>query len=133
MGLLILVWLQVYIAQGREKGILIIVAMLLMNASSPFGTMRWFLINFRPDLRSSTKALTVAYVVAFGTFRVGLIYYILRIFGQQMGISALEAYQSLRMPCKIGTSSLALVNTAWFINAVRSFVVRELATRRKPD
>ena len=29
--------LQAYIAQEREKGILIIVAMLLMNASSPFG------------------------------------------------------------------------------------------------
>ena len=125
--------LQVYIAQGREKGILIIAAMLLMNASSPFGTLRWFLINFRPDLMRSIKLLTIAYLVAFGTFRVGLVYYILRIFGRQMDISVWETYQRLRVPCKIGTSSLALMNTAWLINSVRSFLVRELSTRRKVD
>jgi hypothetical protein len=125
--------LQVYIAQDREKGILIIVAMLLMNASSPFGTLRWFLINFRPDLKQAIRALTVAYLIAFATCRVGLLYYILRIFGQQMDISALEAFWWLRVPCKVGMSSLGIVNTAWFLNAVRSFLLRELSGHNKAE
>ncbi|KAJ9603877.1 hypothetical protein H2200_011399 [Cladophialophora chaetospira] len=125
--------LQIYIARGKEKGILIIVAMMLMNASSPFGTLRWFLINFRPDLKRTIKALTVAYLIAFGTFRVGLLYYILRAFGGQMDISALKAFHRLRLPCKLGMSSLGLANTAWFLNASRSFVLRELSFRRTAD
>ena len=125
--------LQVYIARGQEKGILIIVAMLLMNTSSIFGTLRWFLINFRPDVKRAIGALTVAYLIAFATFRVGLLYYILKAFGKQMHISALDAFKQLRLPCKLGMSSLGLVNTAWLLNATRSFLVRELSTRRKTE
>ncbi len=125
--------LQVYIARGDEKGILIIVAMLLMNASSPFGTLRWLLINFRPDMKRAIKFVTVAYLIAFGVFRVGLIYYILHIFGKQLGISAWDAFRRLRIPCKLGMSGLGLANTAWFFNAVRSFAIRELSSRRKVE
>ena len=125
--------LQVYIARGRERGILIIVAMLLMNASSPFGTLRWLLINFRPDLKRAIKALTVAYLIVFGTCRVGLVYYILKVFGIQMDISTLQAFQRLRLPCKLGMSSLGLVNTVWLLNATRSFIVREFSAYRKID
>jgi hypothetical protein len=125
--------LQVYIARGKEKGILIIVAMLLMNASSPFGTARWFLINFRPEAKRLIKGLTVAYLIAFAACRVGLLYSILHIFGKQLDISALEAFRRLRVPCKLAMSSLGLVNTAWFLNALRSFILREMSTRKKLD
>lgn len=125
--------LQVYIARGKEKGILIIVAMLLMNASSIFGTLRWFLINLRPDHKAALRAATVAYLAAFATLRVFLLFYILATFGKQMDISALEAFRKLRLPCKLGMSSLGLMNTAWLINAVRSFVLRELSSRKKAN
>jgi hypothetical protein len=125
--------LQVYIARGKEKGILIIAAMLLMNASSPFGTLRWFLINFRPDLKDAIRVLTIAYLLAFAIFRVGLVYYIFSNFGRQMDISAVEAFRRLRLPCKVGMSTLGLVNTAWLVNAARSFLVRELSGHRKGE
>jgi hypothetical protein len=51
--------LQCYIARGKERGILvIIIIMFLMNASSPVGTIRWFLVNFRPGYRRAIMAAT---------------------------------------------------------------------------
>jgi hypothetical protein len=123
--------LQIYIARGREKGILIIAAMLLMNASSVPGTVRWFLLNFRPDLKQIIRVVILVYLVSFAVFRVGLVYYILKVFGEQLHISALDAFLRLRLPCKLGMSSLAVVNTFWLISATRSFLLRELGRRRK--
>jgi hypothetical protein len=123
--------LQIYIAQGREKGILVIAAMLLMNASSVPGTLRWFLVNFRPDLKQAIRAVMVLYLTTFAIFRVGLIYHILRVFGEQLHITALEAFMRLRLPCQFGMSSLAVVNSFWLISATRSFLLREMRSRKK--
>ena len=64
--------LQIHIAQGREKGVLIVVMMMLMNASSPCGTLRWFLVNFKSDARRMIVLTTVAYLVIYGMYRVYL-------------------------------------------------------------
>ena len=116
--------LQVYIAQGREKGILIIVMMMLMNASSPFGTLRWFLVNFGPDARRLILVTTVAYLATYGLCRVYLIYYILETFGAQKGRSAVEAFMRLKWHCQLGTGAMGLVNTAWFIMGLSRFTRR---------
>ncbi|KEF51542.1 uncharacterized protein A1O9_12459, partial [Exophiala aquamarina CBS 119918] len=118
------VLLQVYIAQRKEKGILIIVAMLLMNASSPFGTLRWFLINFRPQKTRIIRVLSVAYMVTFAIFRVYLLYSIISTFGKQTNVSTWEVFRKLRLPCKLGMSCLALVNTGWLLKVACSFMLR---------
>ena len=65
--------LQLYIAQGREKGVLIVVMMMLMNASSLSGTLRGFLVNFKPDARKTMMITTVAYLTTYGLCRVYLV------------------------------------------------------------
>jgi hypothetical protein len=116
--------LQVYIAQGREKGILIIVMMMLINASSPFGTLRWFLVSFRPDARRLILVTTVTYLTMYGLCRVYLIYYILKIFGAQKGRNAVEAFMRLKWHCQLGTGVMGLVNTAWFTMGLSNFTRR---------
>jgi len=121
-----LVTLQWYISKGREKGILVIVMLMLMNASSPFGTVRWYLINFRPTNRRATATATIGYLCTYGVCRVYLIYYILKIFGSQQRLSAFESFWKLRLPCKAGTATMAIVNSAWFLMAVKNFIARDL-------
>jgi hypothetical protein len=118
--------LQWYIARGKERGILIIIMMFLMNASSPVGTIRWFLVNFRPDYRRAIMAATVAYLATYGLCRVYLIYYILRIVGAQRGHSAIQAFTRLRTPCKLGTGAIGVVNSAWLITGISRFLTRDL-------
>jgi hypothetical protein len=116
--------LQLYIAQGKEKGVLIIVMMMLMNASSVPGTFRWFLVNFRPDGRRLVMFTTIAYLAAYGLCRVYLIYYILKVFGAQKDRSAIEAFAKLKWHCQMGTGVMAAVNTVWLVMGVTNFVTR---------
>ena len=119
--------LQIYTSQGREKGVLIVVMMMLMNASSPYGTLRWFLVNFKPDERRMIITTTVAYLAIYGLCRVYLVYYILNVFGAQKGRNALEAFVKLKWHCQLGTGAMAVVNTAWFIMGVSNFAKRYLS------
>ncbi|KAJ9659419.1 hypothetical protein H2198_003148 [Neophaeococcomyces mojaviensis] len=121
-----LVVLQVYTAQGREKGVLIIIMMMLMNASSPCGTLRWFLVNFKPDARRAIMITTAVYLKIYGLCRVYLIYYILHAFGAQKGRNAFEAFVKLKWHCQFGVGAMAFVNTAWFVMGVSNFVKRYL-------
>jgi hypothetical protein len=118
--------LQWYIAWGKEKGILIIIMMFLMNASSPIGSLRWYLVNFRPAYQQAIMAATVAYLGMYGLCRVYLIYYILRIFGAQRGHSAMQAFARLRIPCKLGTGTMWLVNSTWLIMGISRLLTRGL-------
>ena len=120
--------LQWYIAQGRDKGVLIITMMMLMNASSPIGAYRWFLVNFRPSYRRAIATATFMYLAMYGVCRVYLIYYILRVFGAQRGGSAIDAFSTLRIPCKLGTGTMALVNSAWLVMGISKLLTRELGT-----
>lgn len=118
--------LQVYIAQGREKGILIIVMMMLMNASSPCGTLRWFLVNFKPDARRLIAITTVAYLTLYGLCRVYLVHYILNVFGAQKGRNAFEAFVKLKWHCQFGVGAMAVVNIAWLVMGISNFANRYL-------
>ena len=129
LGSLLLI-LQYYIIRGRERGILIIVALHLMNVSSVPGTVRWFLRNFHTHRKRLIHSTTVVYLAAFATFRVYLIYWILDVFGKQQGVSAWTAMRGLRTPCMIGTGTIAVVNSAWLVYGVRNFALRILGERR---
>ena len=126
----LLLVLQYYIAKGRERGILIIVALHLMNASSIFGTVRWFMINFYPDRGSLILLLTIAYLVAFAVCRLYVVYWILEIFSSQEGSSIWQALVNLRVPCKIGTFSIVLVNAAWLVTGVRNVIFKSRRRRK---
>jgi len=116
--------LQVYIAQGKEKGVLIVVMMMLMNASSPCGTLRWFLVNFKPDARRAIMITTMAYLNIYGLCRVYLVYYILDVFGAQKGRNAFDAFTKLKWHCQVGMGAMGVVNTAWFLMGVSNFAKR---------
>ena len=80
--------LQSYIHASRDRGILIIVMLMLMNASSPFGTVRWWVVNFYTgkNRRRVIALATLAYLCAFGVCRVGVIWWVLRVFGRQRDV-----------------------------------------------
>ena len=118
--------LQWYIHQGREKGVLIIVMLMLMNASSPVQTVRWYLVNFRPQQRVAIALATVSYLMTYATCRVYLVYYVLKLFGAQRGHSALQTFVRLKWQCQLGSGGMALVNSLWLANGVVSFVRRNL-------
>ena len=158
--------LQSYIHSRRDRGILVIVLLMLMNASSPFGTVRWWVVNFyHPSARTGkgTQGLgrsrkraialaTLAYLCVFGVCRVGVIWWVLRVFGRQRdgyrgssggedcygggkmgkGLAerqspgAWEVYRSLRWQCQAGTGLIGVVNTWWLVSGWVRFVKRDL-------
>ena len=120
--------LQWYIARGKEKGVLVIIMLMLMNASTPVGTFHWYFVNFRPEKKRAIIGFNVAYLVAYATFRVYLIYWILRVFGEQTGESAFGAYRRLRLSCQMGTATIGLTNSIWLMMSVKKFVRRYLQT-----
>ncbi|MCJ1320283.1 hypothetical protein MMC15_005621 [Xylographa vitiligo] len=126
-----LLYLQWYIYHGREKGVLVIVMMMLMNASSPFGTLRWWLVNFRGERKTAIAFATAAYLTIYAAARVGLVYAILRVWGRQTGVGALQAFGGLRWQCKLGTGTMGAVNTAWLVMGVSNFLRRSLQLNRE--
>ena len=129
LGSLLLI-LQYYIARDWEKGILVIVVLHLMNASSIFGTARWFLINFCPYRKRLILMLSVVYLATFATCRIYIFYWILNVFGKQLGISTWAAVARLRVPCKIGTCTLVLINTVWLAIGVKK-MASNIVSRRE--
>jgi len=125
IALLILQW---YIARGKEKGVLAIIMLMLMNASTPAGTLHWYLVNFRPEKKSAIMGANVAYLLAYAAFRVYLIYWILRVFGEQTGESAFGAYRRLRLSCQMGTATIGVTNSVWLMMSMKKFVRRYLRT-----
>ncbi|KAH7381004.1 hypothetical protein BKA64DRAFT_226551 [Cadophora sp. MPI-SDFR-AT-0126] len=73
--------LQWYISQGREKGIMVILVLMLMNVTSPFGTLHWYLVNFRPERWKGIMITNALYLLIYGIFRVSIIGWVLHVMG----------------------------------------------------
>ena len=73
------------------------------------------------------------YLVMYGVFRVSIVPWILHVFGTQTGHSSMEAFLKLRMSCRVGTATIGILNSIWFIFGIRKFVRRyqRNATPRK--
>lgn len=119
-----LLFLQYRLVTSRVKGMLLIAAMHLMNASSIPGTVRWFLINHTPHRRNLILAVTAAYLTSFAVFRISLFPYMIWLFGRQMDKSFWQALGMLYLPCKLGVGAFLSVNAAWLFNGIRNFVKR---------
>lgn len=124
IGVALLV-LHYYIARGKEKGIYIIVQLLLMNASTPVLNLRWYIHTFKPDWMKMRHLADGTLVAAFFAARVWLVGKILSDYGAWHGWSAWEAHvYGLRVPCKLGTGALLVANVGWL-----SIMIWNLASR----
>ncbi|KAK7892670.1 hypothetical protein LTR67_006906 [Exophiala xenobiotica] len=142
----LLLWLQYTLLFNphRGVGILIIVSFLLMNASSPLGSLRWFLLNFTAASGSSGKAqqtprperdrhaaialraATCAYLLVFAICRIGLFYMIMKIWADMQGEGVFRAWWELRWQCNVGFTAMVIINTLWWINGTVKFLRREI-------
>lgn len=97
-----LLLLQLYISLHLERGILILTTFLLMNASTPLSTLRWWLRNFSPQIKKLRKGkgedgrmdgwwwwwsletgISLLYWSIYGICRLYLIYWVLGIYAMQ--------------------------------------------------
>lgn len=69
----------------------------------------------------------LGYLAMYGLCRVYIVYWILRIYGLWTGDSAIAAFTRLPRPCKIGLSTIAGANTAWWIMGIRKFMRRHVS------
>lgn len=87
---------------------------------TPLLNLRWYLINFQPGRRRALEAVNAAFLVVFPVCRIYLIYYVVRLYGSYYGESAVQTFRKrLMLPCQLGTGSLALMNTFWWLTAAR--------------
>jgi ABC-type transport system involved in cytochrome bd biosynthesis fused ATPase/permease subunit len=103
--------LQAYIAAGKEKGIWVITAFLLMNSSTPLMHARWW---HRQRTGKPNAALDVAFLATFAASRFGVIIWILTKYGHHHGLDPWQAFTLLRKRCQIGTAMLVGLNGVWW-------------------
>lgn len=103
--------LQVYTARGRERGVWIIVAMMLMNASTP--VMHWRWRQIKRNGKSSLK-LDVVFALVFAACRFGVVFYVVRKYAKYHGLESWEAFRRQRAICQLSTASLVVLNGVWW-------------------
>ncbi|KAF2240555.1 hypothetical protein BU26DRAFT_512034 [Trematosphaeria pertusa] len=115
--------LQSYIVVGKEKGLWVITAFMLMNSSNPLMHLRWYI---RQRTGKPSNAIDVAFLATFAGARFGLVAWILTKYGQYHGLGPVQAYRLLRKECRIGTAMLVGFNGAWWIMLALKVVNRKL-------
>lgn len=117
-----LFYLQHYISMGREKGLQIIMAFLLMNASNPLLHLRWWRrkVTGKKDRRVET-----ALAIVFALTRFGGVYWVMHSYGEHHHLGAWEAFRKQRLPCQLGTGLLTSVNAIWWTGLVTGIAKRK--------
>ncbi|KAI4195562.1 MAG: hypothetical protein LQ350_007138 [Teloschistes chrysophthalmus] len=125
IGIALLI-LQHYIHGGRERGIHIIVQLVLMNSSTPLLNIRWWLRTYHPNQRMLCLASDLAFATAFYLARIRLVEWVLRDYGTAHGRnSAWKTYwEDLRLPCQLGTGALYVANAGWWTILVSNIMQR---------
>lgn len=113
--------LQYFISQGRERGVWIVCAFILMNGSTPLLHWRWWQkkLTGRGNL-----AIDAAFILIFGACRLGTIWYVLHRYGHHHGIGALDGMWRQRLICRVGTGGLFALNAIWLATLVKNTVRR---------
>lgn len=111
-----LLWLQTYVAVGREKGLKIIMAFFLMNASSPLLHLRWW--RRKTTGRSDAK-IDIALALVFAATRFGSVYWVMERYGHYHNLSPWQSFRKQRVPCQAGTGSLTAVNALWWLGLLK--------------
>lgn len=118
--------LQAYIAVGKEKGMWVITAFLLMNGSTPLMHARWW---NRQRTGTSNMALDIAFLATFAASRFGVVLWILVKYGQYHGLGPWQAYAMLRKRCQIGTAMLVGLNGIWWTMLAFNVAKRNIKRR----
>lgn len=107
-----LLYLQTYIARRREKGVKVIMAFFLMNASTPVLHLRWWRkkATGRNDFR-----LDLALAAVFAITRFGSIYWAVAKYAQHHGLGSWNALRQQRTICQTGTALLTALNALWWV------------------
>ena len=130
--------LQHFIHQTRERGVYIIVSLILMNASTPLLHLRWWR---RKATGKGSLGLDVALAAVFAACRVGVVCWVLREYGRFHSgggagdaVGAWEAPRGQRWVCQVGTGALVGVNGVWLAALLKSIGKRilGLGTARLP-
>lgn len=119
--------LQNFIARGRERGVYIITAFILMNASTPLLHLRWYR---RKRTGRSSLILDAALAVVFAAARLSVIWWVLGQYGKWHGVSAWQTLRGQRWVCQAGTGALGVLNAVWLGRLVRGIGGRVLALVR---
>ena len=117
--------LQTYISKGQERGIWIIVALILMRASDPVLHWRWWKRKRtgKPDVR-----LDLLLAVVFAACRFGTVGWILKSYGDYHKLSPWTAFSKQRLVCQVGTGVLSALNAIWLASLIRT-TIRRLSQR----
>jgi hypothetical protein len=115
-----------FIAAGKEKGIWVITAFLLMNSSTPLMHARWW---SHRRYGKPNAALDVAFLANFAAARFGVVVWVLREYGRYHGIGAWQAYGLLKRRCQVGTAMLVGMNGLWW--SLLAFNILKRSLRRK--
>lgn len=118
-----LLLLQKYIVEGREKGLKIIMAFILMNASTPLLHLRWWR---KKETGRRDARVDAALALVFAATRFGSIYWVMKRYGQHHGLNPWRAFREQRLPCQAGTGLLTALNALWWLG-----LLRQLTQRRK--
>ena len=123
-----LLYLQVVIARNRERGVWVIVAFMLMNASTPVLHARWWAKRSGRDMLA--HVLEVILVVSFAVTRFGAIAWVLKCYGGYHGLGPWEVYKRFRPQCQAGTAALVAFNGLWWFIIVKQLVKRTRGASR---
>ena len=136
-----LLLLNLYTTLQLDRGILILTAFLLMNASTPLSSLRRRQHHYsqpRSQTHRPTKAiltlLNAAYWAVFATCRLGLLWWVVSVYARQrdlllsgQGGKIWTVFWGLRWPCRLGMGVLGAVNTWWVGKGLGRMVERGLA------
>ncbi|PWN87264.1 hypothetical protein FA10DRAFT_269838 [Acaromyces ingoldii] len=128
LGSLLTLFLE-FARRKRERGVFFVEMFLLMNASTPLLNLRWFLRRRNHHGRVQALASTIndaGLVATFFACRIGLIYYMLWLYGVRTNRSVVQSFLSIPVQCKTGTASLLILNTLWWLSMARSTLKRHL-------
>lgn len=110
-----LLYLQRYISLGRQKGMKIIVSLLLMNASNSLLHLRWMR---RKATGRNDARIDAVLAAVFAFTRFVTVYWVLKAYGAYHGLNAWEAMRRQRWQCQAGTGLLVSLNAVWWIGLV---------------
>lgn len=116
--------LQAYIVAGRERGVKILMAFILMNASTPLLHLRWWR---RKATGRSDRCLDVLLALVFAITRFGGVQWVMKSYGQYHNIDAWRAFRQQRIPCQVGTGLVTTLNALWWLSLLKQMVRRRKA------
>jgi hypothetical protein len=118
-----LLYLQLVIARNRERGVWVIVAFMLMNASTLILHARWWATR---HTRNTTliRMLDVVLAISFPATRICTVAWVLKCYENYHGLGPWEVYKRLRVQCQAGTGALVVLNSLWWFMLVKEVVKR---------